>query len=150
MLAWLSWSGCVFGTTTPEGADETDPTEVVDDGEGLVVEYAPDYGFACVDGPAGSGTTVLVDFRDCLFCSTDSTLWCDATFDGDTTIVVHGGGSVLIDDDCTTIGTCEPTHALCAGPDLAAGDYTLSYGGVEVPFTVPANTWSCTGPSGIL
>ena len=142
MVLWMTWSACAVDTGGRNDADTGDRSET------LVTHYPPDSGVACIEGPAGTRTDVIVDFGDCLFCS-ESTLWCEATLKG-TTVVVHAAGSVSTRDDCQTGGTCVPTHAVCDGPMLEPGDYTLSYGGVEVPFTLPAGTWTCTGESGVL
>jgi len=141
-LVWISAGGC-HATTAYESYEQTS-------GGDYVVEYTPDSGVACATGPEEQPLSVFVDFRDCFFCSTNL-LSCEVAVDEDGTIGVHGEGSVLIEEDCSTGGTCEPTTAVCTGaaPVLAPGTYILSYGGADVPFTVPSGTWTCTGPSAL-
>jgi hypothetical protein len=133
----------------PSNGYPTDNMVETPDGD-FVVDYPPDSGVACVTAREGQPLSVFVDFGDCFDCSTNQ-LWCDVIDEGDGTIRVHGGGTVLIEDECSTGGTCENTTADCTAvaPVLAPGIYTLSYGGVEVPFTLPSGSWTCTGTSAL-
>jgi hypothetical protein len=146
MITWAMWAAC-GGEPEPDyhGPGSAEPIG----GGDTLVEY-DDVGFACIDHTAlyhpGEPIRVIVDFEDCLFCSTDLDLWCEATLAADgTTIEVHGGGSLIVVEDCGSYrSTCEGTTATCDGPALEPGDYTLSYGGIEVPVTLPATEWVCT------
>jgi hypothetical protein len=146
---WL-WAACAGPTEAP--ADSAAPTGSSDPGdtepperETIVYE---DAGAACIEQVDGAAR-VLVDFGDCLFCSTNVQLWCEAALAEGGRIEVHAGGSVVVEDDCGTYGTCEPTTVWCDGPALAPGSYTLAYGEVTVPFEAPlaAVDWVCTGPA---
>jgi len=106
-----------------------------------------DVGVACILTTA-TGSEVLVDFGDCLCCSSDIDFSCDVTLSGDA-LAVHAHGTLVVDRGCDTCGTCESTTVRCDAPD-ASGDYTLTYAGKAVPVTLPSADWTCTGPTAVL
>lgn len=68
---------------------------------------------------------------------------CAVAIDGSTLEVTSEGGydppRGAQNDDCNML------VATCAGPELVEGDYTLTYGGDTLTFTVPATETPCLG-----
>ncbi len=138
---WLWLIGCAATTTPP--ADSGNPSE---SGAGPQVHtYTDGQGVACVTGDA-DGTTVGVDFGDCLFCTSSVDLWCEVELVGGE-LQVHAGGTLVTGTDCPTApSTCAPITTRCTAEALT-GSVTLAYGGQSVAAALPSGTWTCTGPS---
>lgn len=124
---WL-WLAACAGSGGSDGADS--------DGSEPTHTYGTEDGGACVNG-----SQVYVDFDDCVGCSAGSALTCTLGFDG-TEVTVDAGGSV--DTSGCRVGTCWPATVACG--ELAAGDWTVVYGGDPVEVTVPTVRPECTAP----
>jgi hypothetical protein len=141
MLALLSIIACSGEAAAPNHA-----TVAETDGGAWQYTYE-DVGVACIrTGPTAA--EVLVDFGDCLCCSSDIAFNCDVTLRSDV-LTVHAGGTLVVDRECDSCGTCEPTTVACDAPAMS-GDVTLTYAGRAVPLTLPSPDWTCTGSTAVL
>lgn len=114
----------------------------------LVSEGASDtgygYGYTTEATLAAGPTAVAVVLDTCHSSSVEGeNAACTATLEGTTVVVTSEGGYTppvgTQNDDCNML------KAVCTGPDLAEGAYTLSYGGQTVAFDVPATPPPCVG-----
>ena len=140
MWVLATWLACNGAPTSDLGT-----VEKTDDGNHQV-SY-DDVGVACVHTTESGAVEVLVDFGDCLFCTTDLALSCEASVE-DGVLVVHAGGALVVEQDCGEDGTCRPITTTCLAESVADGGYVLSYAGIDIPFAVPDTEWACTGVAG--
>ena len=97
-----------------------------------------DEGTACLDAPEADGAAVVtVDPQVCLSSSCDTLTFsdCSVTVINDTITVTSTFVVVTEGDTCTD--DCGMPTATCDAGALAAGTYTLVYGGAETTVTVP-------------
>ena len=97
-----------------------------------------DEGTACLSAPAADSDAVItVDPGLCLSssCDTLTASACTVTVDG-SVITVSSEFKVLTEGDTCTDDCGMPTATCDPGP-LAAGEYTIVYGGAEQTITVP-------------
>jgi hypothetical protein len=147
---------CVGGSGTKDtgGADSGDTSTI----GGVSTQVLDGTGTACLFGPAGASdpftpvpdtelvadgvTEVQVVFETCASgCAGDITTACDAQLVGADVVVTGTASYTLPLGPVGCPEMCVAITAICEGPTLPAGSYTLGYGAsaaVSVPSTGPA------------
>lgn len=126
--SWIVLTGLVLlGACAPQEVE----TEHVDEGR------------ACLESAQDGVNVVGVDFEQCLSSSCDELLEssCTTTLEG-TTLTIEAAATIRSKGGTCT-ADCGLVTASCETPPLAAGTYTVVYGGGSMELTVPGDTRVC-------
>lgn len=137
ILAIMMWA------CTPSAPDEGEQGEAVDlagQGEACVVRQ----GGTGYDEGLAAGPSDVVVFLTCPYKSYDAVVEprCEVSVDGGIIDVTTEGALLFEVSDEVQLG-CSPLTVTCAGPDLADGAWTLTYGDASETFEVPTDERPC-------
>ena len=105
-------------------------------GDGGVVPYGDG---GTTDFSDGGTTEVEVVLEPCASgCAGDVAATCTAALDGASVVIAATGSYTTPAGSPTCPAVCVPVVAVCPGPSLSAGSFTLSYRGDAALLTVPS------------